>query len=226
MLLSQKHRILYIANPKTATTAVQKWMLSEDSSFEKTLHRLNGKEIILKEHITALEAKNILGEEYYNQLFVIGFVREPISKIMSAYNFYKQGGKNKKLWDKNTKTFSSRFIHLLQYVSAKILPFELWLLIYPFKDNISYFLDTDENLIVRNIGRFEFLKEDLHIILKRAKINLNIESLKVANRSNKTKNDTLSPFFLKLLEIRHPLLRKDIKLYQKIQESMKDENSH
>lgn len=95
MLLSQKHKILYIANPKTATSAVQKWMLSEDSSFEKTLHRINGKELILKEHITALEAKNILAEKYYNELFVICFIREPISKMMSAYYFYKQGEKIK-----------------------------------------------------------------------------------------------------------------------------------
>lgn len=227
MLLNQKYKILYIANPKTATTAVQRWMLSENSSFEKTLHIINGEKLILKEHLTAFEAKKILGEDYYNQLYVIGFIREPISKMVSAYFFYKQGGKNKKLWDKNTKRISSRILQLFKYLSAKILPLNLWILLYPFKDNLSYFTDTKGNLIVRNIGRFEFLKEDLSNILKGTEVSFNLNNLKVVNKSNKSNNYFISPLMLKLLKIRHSKLQKDIQLYHNVGLRFKcDENSN
>ncbi len=131
MLLSQKNNILFIANPKTATTSIQKWLQSQDSSYVKTNHIVNNKSFVLREHITANDdAKKILGNEFYNKLHTIGFVRNPEDKLISACNFYRQPGKNKKLWDEKTHDKSKRIMHVFQYTFAKVFPFKAWALMY------------------------------------------------------------------------------------------------
>jgi hypothetical protein len=226
MLLSQNHKILYVANPKTATTAVQKWLLSEDGSFKKTIHKLNGKSVILSEHITALEAKSIIGEKYYNDLFVFGFVRLPISKMISSYYFYKQAEKNRKLWDPNTKRIGVRVKNLLQYLIAKTLPLNIWLIFYPYKNNFRYFTDYESNVIVKNIGRFEFLKKDLKRILEKTSLDLDFEKLAVINKSEKASGYSISPLMMRLLCLRHPKLKKDMLFYKKVELDITNEGSN
>jgi hypothetical protein len=215
MILSQKHKILFVANPKTATTSVQKWLLKEDVSFNKTAHELNGKHIILEEHITAETAREKLGIEYYEILFVFGFCREPSSKLISSYFFYKQAGKNRKLWDLGTKVVSARIKNFFQYLSAKLLPLNIWLLVYPYKAQYPYFTDSSGNVIVGNIGRFENLKNDLERMLKKQKIQVDFDNLTVVNKSDKAEI-SLNPFLIKVLKLRHRRFRDDIIFYEKV----------
>jgi len=215
MLLSQENKILYVANPKTATTSVQDWLQEQDSTFIKTNHLIDGKKVVLGEHITAFQACKLLGDEVYNSLNVIGFVRNPEMKIISAYKFYKQFGKEKKLWSRKTHLLGPRILHVFQFLFARLLPFSLWSLIYPYNDNYRYFRGKDK-VIVQYIGRFEYLKNDLELIMKQLGYLPDMNSLKELNTSSNVKEEVISPLLFKLLKIRHPNFKRDIDFYREV----------
>lgn len=216
MLLSQKYKVLYIANPKTATTAVQRWLMAEDDSFQKSSHIIDGRKIMLSEHITALEARTILGDSYFNKLQTLVFVREPYSKMRSAYRFYRQKGHDRSWWNTKTRSFRTKVKNLLQYALANILPFSLWALVYPFRDNFRYCLDENHQIIVTHIGRFEYLMEDLESIIKELELNLDFSKIQMVNKSKVVKSLEISNALAYLLKLRHPNLAKDLVFYEEI----------
>ena len=65
-----------MAVPKTGTTSVQKYLLENDKTATKNRVELNGKHYKFREHMTALEIKNVLVVNYQN-FTIIGFVRHP-----------------------------------------------------------------------------------------------------------------------------------------------------
>lgn len=55
----------------------------------------------------------------------------------------------------------------------KVLPFKIWALLYPYRSNLSYLTDYDGTLIVKHIGRTEYLNEYFHCILNSLNIDAN-----------------------------------------------------
>lgn len=218
MLLNQKHNILFVAVPKTATTAVQDWLLHENLGFKKGDQHINGRTIKLREHYTALKARELLGKDFYDMLNVIAFIRHPYSRLISAYNFYRGGGKAKSIVSKTTKNKTKRILHSMQYVIAKLLPFSIWALVYPYRDNRRYCVDENENLIISHIGIYENLVRDMKVFLRDIKLNADISNLSYLNKSRPKASDEIikNKFFQKLLLIRHKNLKEDLKFYNHI----------
>src|SRR5688572_26418146 len=175
MLISEKNKYIFIAVPKTGTRSVEKYLLENDKTAKRNCVEIEGQTIHVQEHITANKLKEIMGERY-NDFVKIGFVRDPYSKIVSSYFFYKNGeaitaGNN-----------SKRFETQLRIYSARILPFEIWSIIYPYKSNINHLADGKNDLIVDFIGRFENLKDDLVSIFNKLNIRFDNHDLPMINK--------------------------------------------
>ena len=75
---------------------------------------------------------------------------------------------------------------------AKILPFKIWAFIYPYRSNISYVTDFDGKVIVKHIGRTEYLNEDFHKIMN----SLNIEAKHIqVGKKNTSSHQSYERYF-------------------------------
>lgn len=216
MLLNQEKKVLFIANPKTATTAIQDWMQREDHAYKKSHHIINGKRVSLSEHITAVEACNILGVDYFNSLEVICVIRNPVTKITSAYNFYRGHGKLHDWTSKNQRQLLKRILHICKFLFATCVPFRIWAILYPYKPNKIYFVNKQEELIVGNIVVYENLVADLQLISDKLKLGLDSQSLSVSNVSRNASKVKMSNWLLILLMYLKPKFRDDIRFYKEV----------
>ena len=98
MIVSHKHKFIFIAIPKTATHAIRfalrPHLGNEDweqvDLFHKSRLPFNDFKNINHGHISAIEAKKVLGEEVWDNYFKFSFVRNPYDRFVS-YAFFKKG---------------------------------------------------------------------------------------------------------------------------------------
>lgn len=175
MVISLENRYIFIAVPKTGTTSIQKFLLKHDPTAKRYRIEIEGKKYSFGEHDTALQIKRELGGDY-SKFRTFGFIRNPHSRIVSSYFFYKNGkpitSGNKNPWPAWIRT-----------LYARVMPFEIWALSYPYKSNIEHFVDEKNNLIVDFIGTFENLHYDLAKIFNSLGLDLPVEELPHTNKS-------------------------------------------
>ena len=207
MIISEQNKYIYLASPKTGTSSVEIFLLDQDPTAFKNKIIIDGKLLTFKGHATAKNIKEKLQADF-NNYRVIGFVRHPYSRLVSSYFFYKQRGKIDLVNPKKRG-----LIHKLKYLSAKILPFKVWALVYPYKSNKEFFVDDENKIIVTQIGLFENLNMDLEKILKKLNLNLDVSKLKEINKSNHESVDTYfkNGLFRKLINIK---IKEDLKFYK------------
>lgn len=200
---------------KTGTTSVEKFLIENDSSATSNTVEIEGKVFNFNSHMTALEIKSILGK-YYSQFTVIGFVRNPFSRVVSSYFFYKKGAKH---WAWKGREKDRPIIQHLQIKFAKLVPFKIWALVYPYRPNKIYFLDEDEKLIVDKIGHFENLSDDLQRILLECGLNFDFSRFPHTNKSN---HEEESQYFKnRIFNMAMSLkLRKDLAFYRSLNEQL------
>jgi len=212
MIISKELKYIYLAVPKTGTTSIQNFLLSNDSSANKNFIKIKNKSFKFGEHMTALEVKEILGDHYTN-FKVIGFIRHPYGRIVSSYFFYKKGAKSW-AWEgrENKKPTEQKF----KILYAKITPFWFWALTYPYKSNIEYFYDENNNLIVdiENIGLFENLEEHFKNIYRKNNIAFK-DNLPHKNKSKHKPEDQYfkNLFFRKIISFK---IKADLAFYNKV----------
>lgn len=139
-------------------------------------------------HARASEFKTVIGDKDYNKLITIAFLRDPYAKLVSAYHFTKSNPifhkhKGKKNWLKRTVNYS------LGVIAAKILPFSLWIYIYPYRSSSSYIMDSSCNSIVTYVGATENLENDLNKFLKESNVQKDTERLVVRQSNKSTHSD-------------------------------------
>ncbi len=161
---------IFIHIPKTAGNSVSE--------------ALYGEEVF---HIPAKVYQKILKDEY-NAYFKFAFVRNPLSRIRSAYEFLKRGG----LQNKDDKMFKEKVIN-------KYPTFEKFVIDWLNRKNMNefihfipqiYFLsDSKDNIIVDFIGKVENINSDFKYVCK--KLGL-IKQLKELNKTNYNKSKIIS----------------------------------
>jgi hypothetical protein len=226
MYYSKKLSLLFIGSPKSGCFSVQKHLMKLDENGQTGKLSMDHKEITSKDmyygvvgHSRAWELKEAMGENAYNQLHVIGFVRHPFDKIISSYFFNKKIKLSDTLKIKGEKRILIRKIKgVLSCIAPKILPIGIWALIFPMKTNYEYFFDKKGNRIVKYLGRTDCLNEDLLVILN----NINIISVNDIPHINQSKHKTRDQYF-KNAWIKKKLSKKysqDLNLYHLIQKEM------
>ena len=144
-------------------------------------------------HARAREIKKAIGSEKFEELHTIAFLRNPYSKLVSSYFFNKKNNLSQVFGIKGNKNKLKRIVNsFLSILIAKILPFQLWAFIYPYRSNISYVTDYDGTLIIKHLGRTECLNEDFHAIMNH--LNIDATHIQVGNK-NTSKHKSYDEYF-------------------------------
>lgn len=181
MNLSEKYKYIFIGNPKTGTTAIERFLHKyDDSVIHNRIPSGNPENPIITGiggHIKAADLERRMGKDYHNYK-VFTFIRDPYDKAVSAYFFYK-GGR-----DKSKKRPIGSLSFGVNLFMAKLLPFSIWSLIKKVKTNSSYILDSDGRVIVNYIGKTENLNNDLISICRKLGLDLDTnQNVEKANQS-------------------------------------------
>ncbi len=177
MEFSKIFNFIYIANPKTGSRAVRKYLQlwGADCKHNRIPSEHNPDELLtgIPGHTTPLALKKRMGKSYDNYKVMV-FIRNPYDKAVSAYFFYKGGGPRP--IQREGRNFFLSFYNFivanLNYFLTKLLPFSWWSIIKPLKMNKGYLVDENGKFLVNYIGRTESLSRDLPEIGKLLGLNV------------------------------------------------------
>lgn len=146
-----KHKCIFVHIPKNGGTSIGMSLLGT-----KIAHR------------SALNYQAMFGKEVFNSYFKFAFVRNPYSKLVSAYEFmqaggYGQGGNKEN--DKNVEIVR-RYKSLEEFVMEYLTP-ETAKVIRQFRPQYYYLYDSDLNLMIDFVGKFENIQHDYDYIRKK-----------------------------------------------------------
>ncbi|HEB7613269.1 TPA: sulfotransferase family 2 domain-containing protein [Campylobacter coli] len=147
-----KYKCIFIHVPKVAGSSIERVIYQTDKW--------------LVGHVKASDYMNF-DKDKFDSYFAFGFVRNPYDRIVSAYHYLKKGGgnKNDETWaSKNIYKYSSfeEFVLALEdlEIQNKILN---WM---HFTPQYKFLCDSEKNILVNFVGKFENLEEDFKKILK------------------------------------------------------------
>lgn len=157
-------------------------------------------------HMSALDYQALFGKEAFNKYFKFTIVRNPFTKLVSAYDFMQAGayGPNNKTNAENVeivrryKTLEDFVMNYLNAETAKT--------IRQFRPQYYYLCDSDFNLMIDFVGKLEDIHKDYEYI--RTKIGTG-EPLKKLNVT-KIKRHPLEHYYTS-----DAMIQKVISLYEK-----------
>ena len=208
MVISYKNKYIFIAAPKTGSRSVRKFLLFKDKTAINYSDLKKTKGIDIPGHATAQQIKKILSDKLFYEFKKIVIVRHPYAKIVSSYFFYKNGYA---LTKGNTDPLPT----LIRVWSAKILPFKLWALVYPYKSNFEYLTDEKGEIIVDYIGRQEQLSSDIIHIFNELGFDWNANDFPHENKSSSKKYDVFfqKPWFKRKIDQK---IKEDLLFYERL----------
>ena len=232
MYFSKRLSLLFIACPKTGSTSIEKLLMDIDPRGETHGITTKNRKIASKNmyygvvgHARAWEFKQALGDIEYNKLYTFGMVRHPFDKLISSYYFAKSGSILKVLkWKGEKNMFLRKVKGIISHTAPKILPLNIWVLLFPMKTSYDYYHDKNGKRIVQYLGRTDHLDEDLKLILNTIGIAENIDVPHI----NKSKHRSRDHYF-KNKWIRNYLAKKyqkDLELYQVAEQEMEALQKH
>lgn len=201
MFYSKKYDILFIASPKTGTVSIHDSLERLDPNGSRREIDLGTRKVGPEDikggiigHASARKLKSAVGQKTWDDLNTITFIRDPKSKLVSAYHFNKNQnlaqafqtkGKNQR-YLRTFKTFTTILL-------AKLVPFSVYILLYKMKGNIEYCTNLKGEIIVKYIGRTEYLQKDFKAII--TKVGLEINDGEPVKHLNKSKHDDTGAYF-------------------------------
>ena len=127
MLIDHKKKLVFIAVPKTGTTALEQAVLLQNEDFEHNV--VHGIEV--HKHISAHDM--VRNFPLLIEYTFIGMVRDPIDLLSSKYSFYREGRARDRWFSKKNS-----FRRKLRVLLAQALPFHVWALIVPYSLGRKY----------------------------------------------------------------------------------------
>lgn len=201
MFYSKKLNLLFVASPKTGTVSIHDSLEKIDPNGSRRridlgTHSVGPQDVKggIIGHASARNLKCAIGTEAWDDLNTVAFIREPRSKLVSAYHFNREQSLVQAFATKGTKL---RFLRVVKTFAtillAKLLPFSFYIVFYKMKGNMEWCTDSKGQIIVKFIGRTEFLDLDFKNIL--AKIGVETDELKPVKHLNKSRHDHTSRYF-------------------------------
>ena len=163
MIVSDSHKFIFIAVPKTATSSIERALSGYGDAITKAS---DGK------HIKAADLREEIGADKWNEYFKFAFVRHPLDWVASWYTYRSR----KALQDPNhpnheRSTAGMTFREFLQ--NDRILNGG--------SSQCDYIMDDDDSLLVDFVGKFESLQVDFDTVCDR--IGVPRSQLASSNRS-------------------------------------------
>lgn len=168
MVYSQKKGFLFIHIQKTAGTTMRKVLLSaaDDASW------LDGH---YSTHLSASWARMRLGADHFADLKSFAFVRNPFDRLLSWWSDMKNSEKNMPGEEtlpqahepnvlrldvlSNCTSFEDFIIYAPSRCCLEVAP---WFL----RNQLDWLMDSENNILIKRIGRFENYQEDCATIFR------------------------------------------------------------
>ena len=109
-------------------------------------------------HFTALEVKDYLGLEEFNSLYSFSISREPLSRLVSAYQYVKNGGGEHGGVRKEIYFQGPEFRSFDSFVQEWLVFEELRNTNLLFKPQHLFVCDKQGDILVKELGKYEDLK--------------------------------------------------------------------
>jgi len=175
MIISHKHKFIFIAIPKTGTHAIRfalrEHMGNEDEEQVGLFvqKKLKNKRIaeIGHGHISCLQAKEVLSEKIWNSYFKFAFVRNPWDRYISFCAFMHR---NNPKFHKTPELFLRRMIEKTQ-IQQRVL----------FRPQVEFICDEQNHVMLDYVGRYENFQENYDNICE--KIGITTQQLDQLNTS-------------------------------------------
>jgi len=158
----KKQKAIFIHVPKVAGTSINK------AIYGRTLG-----------HYTAVEIKNKF-PNLYNESFVFSFVRNPWSRVVSAYKFAKQGGTDSMKMNMPEQYKVPEFESFERFVKEWLVLQNINELDYVFKPQVHFLTDENGKVIVDFVNKLEDLEGGI------AKLELELGKKIIVGRVNTT----------------------------------------
>ena len=189
MFVSHRHKFILVHIPRTGGKSMTQVFMPHGSEvIPGQPHR----------HMTCLEFRDLVGRKRWNSYFKFAFVRNPWDRWVSLYRFHTAGlrpGNSYGIWhgnvdmDEKTLLYRQRtwgsFPQYIGRVTDRYNPYA--------EDDIDwgrhsmtqteYLLDDSGNCMVDFVGRFENLKNDFGLVLKRIGLSLELPYINASSHS-------------------------------------------
>ncbi len=159
MLISMKHRFLFIHAPKTGGTSIRKLLASLGAGQMDQVCDLP-----VPPHATAAQVLNVLGPGLFSRLFSFAFVRNPWDMEYSTYRYILQA---KGHWQHAEVSRFRDFEHYLKFYYYKFKERGLGDADPLRRVQMDFVCDPDGHQMVSFVGRYENLAEHFRQVLAR-----------------------------------------------------------
>lgn len=176
MLISEKHKFLFVHVYKTAGDSITSALLPyANSSVKLILHKaLKRFGVVVfdprpyRKHAFASEIISMMGRERYNSYFSFAFVRNPWDWQVSLYKFILRDPNN------HHHEIVKGFTDFSEYIE--------WRCVEEVRHQKDFLYSDSGDKLVDYIGRFESLEDDFSFICDRIGISASLPRLNVSER--------------------------------------------
>ena len=182
MILSQRHKFIFIAIPKTGTHAIREFIRPYLGPYDwEQCNLFTSKSIPIPQiaklkhgHISANNLKKVLPGYTWNEYYSFAFVRNPYDRFLSYINF--KFAKNED-YQKDANRFIIRFIQDTDALDGKVL-------LRP----QCQFVYSEGTQVVKFIGRYERILEGIALIMETLDLQFDLSKFRVVNSSVRNRN--------------------------------------
>ena len=195
MLCSPDRQFIFIATPKTASTAIETHLSTLDPAILRDAIPLEGGGTQrVRKHARAVDIRNALGASAAGYTF-IAFMRDPREVVVSKYYWYRNGWPAERLKAGQISSLRRRRRrwyrpNLADRVwLARLFPVTLWALVYPLKPGAWFLCDDAGALLIDELGAYSRLQTDFTKIFSRfgyAENDLVLPHINVSRYENQT----------------------------------------
>lgn len=215
MIISTKKKYVFIAVPKTGSTAIEECLQRADEGVIRN-HVPASKGALIKvgTHASVQEVKDILGKQSSDYLF-IGFLRDPSELVLSKYHFYRSGRAAKEhglTRFRREQVVKFNIGVMFRVLAAQLLPFKLWVRLYPYKSTAHFVTDNTGDLDLDYVGSFSDLERDFCEIFSKFGYSPDQLRLGVTNKTTYDRRSAKSSNLKKVLNRRIP---RDVAIYER-----------
>ncbi|SPJ23216.1 sulfotransferase family 2 domain-containing protein [Palleronia abyssalis] len=216
MLYSDERKFVFVAVPKTGTTAIQNRLQEIDPTIVRNhVRNAAGDLVKVATHETAYKLREIMGDQASDVTF-IAFLRDPRDVVVSKYYYYRSGRAAREAGLAKRKTGDSVRTDpgtVARVLFAQSMPLGLWARIYPFASSAKFVTGPDGSTVVDCIGTNENLQTDVLRIFGRFGYTDDQLQLGIKNRSDYDRAHARDP---KLEAVVAKRLPQDMALYDRV----------
>lgn len=177
MILSGKHKFIFVHVPKTGGMSIKKALYQFSSKENQVANKYLIHKCSIKKHDCALKLRDCIKPKIWKTYYKFAFVRNPFDWVVSFYHYIKKDKKDPRYMLANKLNFK-QFMHWFRSASPKKYPAR--------KGQKHYLVDRDGSVLVDFIGRLENFNADFRGVCSKLGINTKIYHVNITKHPHYT----------------------------------------